>query len=203
IALGSTGVGAPLAAAGAAVYVVGELVSMGIVARQEYEAASQLRAEQRTLLSRSGADPEQVLNLEKYSSPEQVESLVKSTGWTRDQVLGLGKTFPEFFTTADTTLPQLNKVANDFGLTPDQRYRMLHSLSDTALTGGKPALRDLNTFASVVKDFASMSPGMGMPPGLSRQEQWIRYLREMGNRLGNFEGIGPRNAASFLERMKR
>ncbi|WP_375759370.1 hypothetical protein [Corallococcus exercitus] len=203
IALGSTGVGAPLAAAGAAVYVLGELVSMGIVMRQEYEAASQLRAEQRTLLSRSGADSEQVLNLEKYSSPEQVESLVKSTGWTRDQVLGLGKTFPEFFPTAATTLPQLDKVANDFGLTPDQRYRMLHSLSDTALTGGKPSLRDLSTFASMVKDFASMAPTLGMPPGLSKQEQWIRYLREMGNRLGNFEGIGPRNAASFLERVKR
>lgn len=202
-AVGSTGVGAPLAAAGAAVYLIGELVSLGIVKRQEYEAASQLRAEQRTLLKRAGADSEQVLNLEKYSSPEQVESLVKSTGWTRDQVLALGKSFPEFFPTAATTLPQLDKVANDFGLTPDQRYRMLHSLSDTALTGGKPGIRDLSTFASVVKDFASMAPGMGLPPGLSKQEQWIRYLREMGNRLGNFEGIGPRNAASFLERMRR
>ncbi|MBN8468093.1 hypothetical protein JYJ95_16350 [Corallococcus exiguus] len=203
IAMGATGVGAPLAAVGAAVYVVGELVSWGIVSRQEYEAASQLRAEQRTLLNRAGADVEQVTNLAKYSSPEQVESLVQSTGWTRDQVLGLGKTFPEFFPGAESTLPQLNKVANDFGLTPDQRYRMLHSLSDTALTGGKSSIRDLNTFASVVRDFASMAPSMSMPPGLSKQDQWIHYLREMGNRLGNFEGIGPRNAASFLERMKR
>ncbi|MHA7631126.1 hypothetical protein [Corallococcus sp. M7] len=203
IAMGSTGVGAPLAAVGAGVYVLGELVSWGIVARKEYEAASQLRAEQRTLLNRAGADSEQVTHLAKYSSPEQVESLVKSTGWTRDQVLGLGKTFPEFFPTASTTLPQLDKVANDFGLTPDQRYQMLHSLSDKALTGGKSSIRDLSTFASVVRDFDSYAPSMALPPGLSKQDKWIRYLSEMGNRLGNFEGIGPRNAASFLSRMKR
>ncbi|WP_147450260.1 hypothetical protein [Corallococcus carmarthensis] len=203
IALGSTGVGAPLAAAGAAVYVVGELVSLYMVSRDEYEAASQLRAEQHKLLSRAGADAEQVTTLEKYSSPEQVAWIVKSTGWTRDQVIDLGKTFPDFFPGAEANVASLNTVANDFGLTPAQRYQMLFALSDNALTNGKGSGQALGAFTSVVRDYASYAPSMSMPPGMPKKDQWIHYLREMGNRLGSYEGIGPRNAATFLERLKR
>ncbi|MBN8232491.1 hypothetical protein JYK02_33745 [Corallococcus macrosporus] len=202
VAAGATGVGAPLAAVGAAVYIMGELVSLSILSRQEYEAAEQLRAEQRTLLSRAGADAEQVTNLERYSSPEQVESLVKSTGWTRDQVLSLGKTFPDFFAGAASTLPQLDTVANDFGLTPDQRYKMLLAIGET---GGRPkgSAHALNKFAEAVRNYPKNTVGITMPQGLSKKDQWIHFLREMGNRTGSYDGLGPRNAAIFLERMKR
>ncbi|GMT99136.1 hypothetical protein KH5H1_32550 [Corallococcus caeni] len=203
VAVGSTGVGAPLAAVGAAVYIMGELVSMSILSRQEYEAAEQLRSEQRTLLSRAGADAEQVTNLEKYSSPEQVESLVKSTGWTRDQVLGLGKTFPDFFAGAASTLPQLDKVANDFGLTPDQRFRMLLEIGSTGVAKAKGSADALNKFAEAVRNYPKNTVGITMPQGLSKKEQWIHFLREMGNRTGSYDGLGPRNAAIFLERLKR
>ncbi|QAT85471.1 hypothetical protein EJ065_3911 [Corallococcus coralloides] len=203
IAMGSTGVGVPLAAAGAAVYLIGELVSMSILSRQEYEAASQLRAEQRTLLTRAGADAEQVTNLERYSSPEQVESLVKSTGWTRDQVLQLGKTFPDFFPGAASTLPQLDKVANDFGLTPDQRYRMLLVIGDAGSANAKGNADALGKFAEAVRNYPKNTVGITVPPGLSKKDQWIHFLRELGNRLGSYDGLGPRNAAIFLERLKR
>ncbi|RKH63455.1 hypothetical protein D7W81_20355 [Corallococcus aberystwythensis] len=202
VAVGSTGVGAPLAAVGAAVYIMGELVSMSILSRQAYERAEQLRTEQRTLLGRAGADAEQVTNLEKYSSPEQVASLVKSTGWTRDQVLSLGKTYPDFFPAAASFLPQMDKVANDFGLTPEQRFKMLHGIGANG-RDGKGSAHALTKFAEAVRNYPKNSVGITVPPGLSKKEQWIHFLREMGNRTGSYDGQGPSNAAIFLERLNR
>ncbi|MBJ6759922.1 hypothetical protein JGU66_04050 [Myxococcaceae bacterium JPH2] len=202
LALGATGVGAPLAAAGAAVYVIGELVSAGIVMREEIEREAQLHREQRTLLGKAGADVEQVLNLARYSSPEQVASIIESTGWSREQVLSLGKTFPEFFGGA-SALDQLARVGKDFGLTPDQRFAMLHAIARSATAGQKDNGTFLRQFADAVRDYPRNTVGISVPPGLSRKEQWVYFLRELGNRMGSYDGMGPRNAARYLETAAR
>jgi hypothetical protein len=196
IALGSTGVGAPLAAIGAAVYILGELVSAGILASQEWERKEQLRQDQRTVLGKIGANVDQLMNLQRYSSPEQIDELVKTTGWSRDQVLQLGTTFPEFFQNAQS-LQQLNKVANDFGLTPDQRYAMLNAIGRTGRANDTGSSWQLRQFASAVDRFPNY-PGIKIPPGLTREQQWVHYLQELGNAMGSYDGMGLRNAASYL-----
>ncbi|RKH47177.1 hypothetical protein D7V93_34180 [Corallococcus llansteffanensis] len=200
IALGSTGVGVPLAAVGAAVYIIGELVSMGIMGRQEAERQDQLRSDQRTILGRVSVDAEQITNLAKYTSPEQIDSIVQDTGWTRDQVLSLGKTFPDFFAST-ARLAQLDQVANDFGLTPDQRFQMLNAIGESGSPNEPGNIYALQKFAEAVRNFPNNTVGINIPPNLSRQDQWVYFLRELGNRTGSYDGLGPRNAASFLDRV--